>query len=148
MMKGQEQERVPAVQNIGSYIQGWKFLCAQNNRKRDNRLPDLMRKGSKGAVRFVLYHFKAQANSPSLLEPFRLKVERSESLFLTNLKRALPSFSLRLENPLCLSVKRVAFFPMALLPHVHPKHFDCFVQSLPKGPKRIHLKSLKTGLSI
>jgi len=37
---------------------------------------------------------------------------------------------------------------MALLPHVHPKHFDCFVQSLPKGPKRIHLKSLKTGLSI
>jgi len=38
-MKGQEQERVPAVQNIGSYIQGWKFLCGQNNRKRDNRYP-------------------------------------------------------------------------------------------------------------
>ena len=38
-MKGQEQERVPAVRNIGSYIQGWKFLSGQNNRKRDNRYP-------------------------------------------------------------------------------------------------------------
>ncbi|QCD93683.1 hypothetical protein DEO72_LG5g1759 [Vigna unguiculata] len=128
MMKGQEQERVPAVQNIGSYIQGWKFLCGQNNRKRDNRktagypnfllydsdeqpeearisfyvvavtlpierdgkpkrvvytqLPDLMRKGSKGAVRSVLYHFKAQASSPSLLgQWFSLEWKLKEDVY-------------------------------------------------------------------